>query len=111
MFYTVQNDLKSHVCWHIYGLLYRSDRDYREAIDCYRIALRIDPENIQILKDLSLLQVWCATIIVGCWCFVRSTKLKGVLSESDLCDLILMWSQMFTLTEFDVGGNWYYVVI
>ncbi|KAG0593029.1 hypothetical protein M758_1G292200 [Ceratodon purpureus] len=52
----LKNDLKSHVCWHVYGLLYRSDRDYREAIKCYRCALRIDPENIQILRDLSLLQ-------------------------------------------------------
>lgn len=52
----LKNDLKSHVCWHVYGLLYRSDRDYREAIKCYRNALRIDPENIQILRDLSLLQ-------------------------------------------------------
>ncbi|BBN20005.1 N-alpha-acetyltransferase 15/16, NatA auxiliary subunit [Marchantia polymorpha subsp. ruderalis] len=52
----VKNDLKSHVCWHVYGLLYRSDREYREAIKCYRNALRIDPENIQILRDLSLLQ-------------------------------------------------------
>lgn len=52
-----QNDLKSHVCWHVFGLLYRSDREYREAIKCYRNALRIDPENIQILRDLSLLQV------------------------------------------------------
>ena len=55
----VQNDLKSHVCWHVYGLLYRSDRDYREAIKCYRNALRIDPDNIEILRDLSLLQVIC----------------------------------------------------
>lgn len=61
----VQNDLKSHVCWHVYGLLYRSDRDYREAIKCYRCALRIDPENIQILRDLSLLQVWCSTPAVS----------------------------------------------
>ncbi|KAG9150983.1 hypothetical protein Leryth_003095 [Lithospermum erythrorhizon] len=52
----LKNDLKSHVCWHVYGLLYRSDRDYREAIKCYRNALRIDPENIEILRDLSLLQ-------------------------------------------------------
>ena len=52
-----QNDLKSHVCWHVYGLLYRSDREYREAIKCYRNALRIDPDNIEILRDLSLLQV------------------------------------------------------
>ncbi|KAK3219688.1 hypothetical protein Dsin_013658 [Dipteronia sinensis] len=52
----MQNDLKSHVCWHVYGLLYRSDREYREAIKCYRNALRIDPDNIEILRDLSLLQ-------------------------------------------------------
>ncbi|GKB39589.1 putative transferase, partial [Tanacetum coccineum] len=52
----LKNDLKSHVCWHVYGLLYRSDRDYREAIKCYRNALRIDPDNIEILRDLSLLQ-------------------------------------------------------
>ncbi|CAN6845863.1 unnamed protein product [Brassica oleracea] len=52
----VKNDIKSHVCWHVYGLLYRSDREYREAIKCYRNALRIDPDNLEILRDLSLLQ-------------------------------------------------------
>ncbi|KAL5729406.1 N-alpha-acetyltransferase 16 [Ranunculus cassubicifolius] len=52
----LKNDLKSHVCWHVFGLLYRSDRNYREAIKCYRNALRIDPDNIEILRDLSLLQ-------------------------------------------------------
>ena len=57
LYYSVQNDIKSHVCWHVYGLLYRSDREYREAIKCYRNALRIDPDNLEILRDLSLLQV------------------------------------------------------
>ncbi|XP_002517521.2 N-terminal acetyltransferase A complex auxiliary subunit NAA15 [Ricinus communis] len=52
----LKNDLKSHVCWHVYGLLYRSDREYKEAIKCYRNALKIDPDNIEILRDLSLLQ-------------------------------------------------------
>ncbi|WOH05562.1 hypothetical protein DCAR_0624981 [Daucus carota subsp. sativus] len=52
----LKNDLKSHVCWHVFGLLYRSDRNYREAIKCYRNALRIDPDNLEILRDLSLLQ-------------------------------------------------------
>eukprot|EP00271_Cylindrocystis_brebissonii_P017542 TRINITY_DN4604_c0_g2_i1.p1 TRINITY_DN4604_c0_g2~~TRINITY_DN4604_c0_g2_i1.p1 ORF type:complete len:965 (+),score=256.92 TRINITY_DN4604_c0_g2_i1:597-3491(+) len=49
-------DLKSHVSWHVYGLLYRSDREYREAIKCYCNALRIEPDSIQILRDLSSLQ-------------------------------------------------------
>eukprot|EP00180_Rhodochaete_pulchella_P003806 Plantae.Rhodophyta-Rhodochaete_pulchella.ctg689.p1 GENE.Plantae.Rhodophyta-Rhodochaete_pulchella.ctg689~~Plantae.Rhodophyta-Rhodochaete_pulchella.ctg689.p1 ORF type:complete len:898 (-),score=168.67 Plantae.Rhodophyta-Rhodochaete_pulchella.ctg689:1252-3945(-) len=53
----LKNDLKSHVCWHVYGLLYRSDRDYREASKAYLQALRIDKDNVQILRDLALLQV------------------------------------------------------
>lgn len=43
-------------------LLYRSDREYDEAIKCYKNALRLDKENIQILRDLALLQV----ILIAC---------------------------------------------
>lgn len=50
-------DLRSHICWHVYGLLYRSDRDYREAAKAYLNALRFDEDNQQILRDLSLLQI------------------------------------------------------
>lgn len=53
----LRNDLKSHVCWHVFGLLQRSDRKYDEAIKCYRNALKWDKDNIQILRDLSLLQI------------------------------------------------------
>lgn len=53
----LRNDLKSHVCWHVYGLLQRSDKKYDEAIKCYRNALKCEKDNLQILKDLSLLQV------------------------------------------------------
>ena len=50
-------NLRSHVCWHVFGLLYRSERNYPEAIKSYINALRHDKENLQILRDLSLLQV------------------------------------------------------
>eukprot|EP00639_Heterosigma_akashiwo_P034552 CAMPEP_0194718854 /NCGR_PEP_ID=MMETSP0296-20130528/10385_1 /TAXON_ID=39354 /ORGANISM="Heterosigma akashiwo, Strain CCMP2393" /LENGTH=236 /DNA_ID=CAMNT_0039620349 /DNA_START=59 /DNA_END=766 /DNA_ORIENTATION=+ len=50
-------DVKSHVCWHVYGLVHRSERNYTMAIKCYLNALRIDPQNKQILRDISLLQV------------------------------------------------------
>lgn len=50
-------NIKSHVCWHVYGLLYRSERAYNDAIKCYQNAIRIDPTNNEILKDLSLLQI------------------------------------------------------
>jgi len=53
----IKYDMRSHVCWHVYGLLYRSDRDYKQAIKCYGQALKLDKDNLQILRDLSLLQI------------------------------------------------------
>lgn len=53
----LKNDLRSHVCWHVFGLLQRSDKKYDEAIKCYRNALKWDKDNVQILRDLSLLQI------------------------------------------------------
>lgn len=53
----LRNDVRSHVCWHVYGLLYRSDNNYKEAIKCYLNALRIDSNNQNILRDLSWLQI------------------------------------------------------
>lgn len=38
----LRNDLTSHVCWHVFGLLQRSDKKYDEAIKAYRNALRWD---------------------------------------------------------------------
>jgi tetratricopeptide (TPR) repeat protein len=40
-------------------LLYRSDREYDEAIKCYKNALRMDKENLTVLRDLALLQASC----------------------------------------------------
>ena len=37
----LKKNMLSHVCWHVYGLLYRSDRDYKEAIKCYKQVLRL----------------------------------------------------------------------
>lgn len=53
----LRNDVKSQVCWHVFGLLYRSDRNYKEAIKCYLNALRIESDNQNILRDLSWLQI------------------------------------------------------
>lgn len=50
-------DVKSHICWHVYGLLHRSDSNYQEASKCYLNALKIDVDNQNILRDLSWLQV------------------------------------------------------
>ncbi|KAI4912693.1 hypothetical protein J4E90_006099 [Alternaria incomplexa] len=52
----LRNDMKSHVCWHVYGLLWRSVKNYPEAIKSYKMALRIEPASLNILRDLALLQ-------------------------------------------------------
>ena len=53
----LQCDMKSHVCWHVYGLLYRAVKNFEEAIKAYKFALRLEPESPQIARDLALLQI------------------------------------------------------
>lgn len=53
----LKNNIKSQVCWHVLGILHRQDNNYEEAIKAFTMALRWDPENQQILKDLAQLQI------------------------------------------------------
>lgn len=53
----LKNGMKSHTCWHVYGLLWRAVRNTEEAVKAYRFALRLDPKNITIQRDLALMQV------------------------------------------------------
>ena len=53
----LKNDMKSHICWHVYGLLWRYVKNFEEAIKAYRFALKLEPESQQIQKDLALLQM------------------------------------------------------
>ena len=53
----LKNAMKSNVCWHVYGLLYRSAKNYEESVKAYRFALRLDPESVQILRDMAQLQM------------------------------------------------------
>ncbi len=53
----LKNSMKSHVCWHVYGLLYRSAKNFEEAIKAYKFALKLEPDSQQIQKDLALLQM------------------------------------------------------
>ena len=35
-------DLTSPICWHVYGLLHRAEKNYEEAIKCYSQSLRLE---------------------------------------------------------------------
>lgn len=50
-------DFKSHICWHVYGLLFRTNKNFEEAIRAYKMALRHEPESAQIQRDLAILQI------------------------------------------------------
>jgi tetratricopeptide (TPR) repeat protein len=52
----LKHDMKSHICWHVYGLLWRSVKNWEEAVKAYKFALRIEPNSQNILRDLALLQ-------------------------------------------------------
>ena len=47
----LKHDIRSHVCWHVYGLIHRSDANYAEAIKSYRNALRIEPEKCVLPRE------------------------------------------------------------
>lgn len=53
----VKANVRSHVCWHVYGLIQHSEENFAEAMKCYKNALRIDPENATVQRDLALLQI------------------------------------------------------
>lgn len=53
----LKHDMKSHICWHVYGLLYRSVKNVEEAVKAYKYALKLEPESQQIQRDLALLQM------------------------------------------------------
>ncbi|KAJ1960390.1 hypothetical protein IWQ62_004250, partial [Dispira parvispora] len=52
----ITKDLTSHICWHVYGLIHRTNKNYAEAVKCYHQALKLDRGNFQILQDLGVLQ-------------------------------------------------------
>ncbi|CEF66695.1 N-alpha-acetyltransferase 16, NatA auxiliary subunit [Strongyloides ratti] len=53
----VSSDIKSYLCWHVYGLVSKTHRKYDEAIKAFKMALRLDKDNHQVMRDLSMCQL------------------------------------------------------
>lgn len=53
----LMKNFKSEICWHILGIIHRNSKNYLEAIKCYNMALKFDKNNLQILRDMALLQM------------------------------------------------------
>jgi peptide alpha-N-acetyltransferase len=44
-------------CWHTCGSIYKSKKDFFEAAKCFQNALRLEPDNIQLMRDTACLQI------------------------------------------------------
>lgn len=44
-------------CWHTCATIYKQKKDFLEAAKCFQNALRLEPDNIQLLKETASLQV------------------------------------------------------
>jgi N-alpha-acetyltransferase 15/16, NatA auxiliary subunit len=55
--HALQLDMKSSICWHVYGLLYRAAKNYEESLKAYKFALKLDPDSWNILRDLAQIQI------------------------------------------------------
>ncbi|KAI0659393.1 NMDA receptor-regulated protein 1a [Cubamyces menziesii] len=52
----IRYDLTSHICWHVFGLIQKGQKNYEEALKSYTQALKFDKDNINILRDAAHLQ-------------------------------------------------------
>ncbi|CAE6534150.1 unnamed protein product [Rhizoctonia solani] len=49
--------LESHICWHVYGLVLKQEKNYAQALGAYSRALKYDVDNMNILRDAAQLQM------------------------------------------------------
>ncbi len=50
-------NMTNSTCWHSYGLISQNERDYESARRSFQFALKFDKENMQILRDLAIVQM------------------------------------------------------
>ncbi|CDW89756.1 n-alpha-acetyltransferase auxiliary subunit-like [Stylonychia lemnae] len=50
-------NLSNFTCWHVYGILHRSNKNPDEARKAYLNALKYDKDNQNVLRDLGQLQI------------------------------------------------------
>ena len=54
-----ESKLGSYVCWNVYGIMWKTDRNYIQAAKCFVNVSKLQKDNMQILKELSNLQCQC----------------------------------------------------
>ena len=50
---TLFKNFSNFTCWHVYGIIYRKEKDYEQAKKAYLNALKYAPDNENVMRDLS----------------------------------------------------------
>lgn len=50
----VRLDLTSHICWHVFGLIQKGQKNYEEALKSYTQALRFDKVRFPLPTENAL---------------------------------------------------------
>lgn len=89
------------------GLVQRAAGNNEDAIKAYRQALKIDPKNLQIWRDLALLQIQLRDL-EGYWCALNRYQYNSLLhrcSESRYEMLMLRPSQRVAWLGYTVARH------
>jgi tetratricopeptide (TPR) repeat protein len=54
---TLFKNLTNFTCWHVYGIINRKEKDYEQARKAYINALKYNPENDSVMRDLCQIQI------------------------------------------------------
>lgn len=55
----VRLDLTSHICWHVFGLIQKGEKNYEEALKSYTQALRFDKVCVAVGRmAINLIWTW-----------------------------------------------------
>ena len=54
----IKLDLMSHICWHVFGLIQKADRNYEEALKSYTQALKFDKVRLHLPNRLCRAHNW-----------------------------------------------------
>ncbi|UKK00890.2 pre-mRNA splicing protein [Theileria orientalis] len=53
----LRNGINSYMCWHVLGVIYKHVKKYRETAKCFIMALKLDPHNDRLLKEICCLEI------------------------------------------------------
>eukprot|EP00049_Salpingoeca_infusionum_P008761 m.144252 g.144252 ORF g.144252 m.144252 type:complete len:846 (+) comp14118_c0_seq1:73-2610(+) len=78
----IRLDISSCLCWHVYGILYRMDKNYEQAQRCFASALRQEQSNLSVRRDLAALQIQCRDYEGFRESYLKMLESKGGLSAN-----------------------------